>query len=81
MTTKTPPDQIERLAEIRDEIKALVDEASRIVRETIERKTAEAYWIPHILGALDDDHEYLGGSMQTMQDTIDALEDDDEGSR
>jgi hypothetical protein len=74
---------LERLEEIKDEIKDLVDEARALVSGTAERRTTEAYWIAHILGALDEDHEFLGGSMTTMQDTIDALreeseEDDDE---
>ena len=90
MTTKTKRDategDIDQLEETRDEIKDLVGEARRIVRGTIEGNAAESYWIPHILGALDDDHDYLGGSMTTMQDTIEALRrdadsDDEEAAR
>ena len=73
MRTKPTREDIDRLEEIRDEIKTLVDEARRLVRGTIDGKAAEAYWVPHILGALDDDHEFLGGSMTTMQDSIEAL--------
>ena len=80
MTTRTNNETIERLEEIRDEIKDLVREARGLVNGTKEKKAAEAYWIAHVLGALDDDHGYLGGSMTTMQDTIDALRgDDDDG--
>jgi len=40
---------------------------------------AKAYWWAHIRCALDNDHEYLGGSMFTMQDTINELEGREEG--
>lgn len=64
---------IERLAEIKDEIAALVDEAQDLLRDTPEADRAESYWIAQIRCALDDDHDYLGGSMVTLQDSIDAL--------
>ncbi len=63
-----------RLDEIRDEIERLVDEAIRIVDDTDERGAARAYWYPQIVMALGDNHHYLGGSMHSLQDTIDALE-------
>jgi hypothetical protein len=62
-----------RLQEIIEEIKELVGEAEEMVAGTSEEASAGAYWIPHILGALDKDHGYLGGSMQTMQDSINEL--------
>jgi len=39
---------------------------------------AEAYWWAHIRCALDNDHNFLGGSMQTLADTIEALADYEE---
>jgi hypothetical protein len=66
----------ERLNEIKDEIKSLVNEARDIIRGTHIESLANSYWIPHILMELDEDHEWLGGSMCTMQETIDALADD-----
>jgi len=39
---------------------------------------ASAYWLAHVRTALDHEHGYLGGSMVTMQDTIDALRKEDE---
>jgi len=67
------PDQLSRLEDIKDEIKGLVREATRIVRPTAEYPSAHAYWIGHILSALDDE-EYDSGSATTMQETIDALD-------
>lgn len=46
-------------------------EIAQGVQMPIER--AAAYWVPHILCALDDEHGYLGGSVVTMQHTIDEL--------
>lgn len=68
-------DQLDRLRDIQDEIKLLVQEVARIVRPTVENARAHAYWIGHILSALDDD-EYPSGSATTMQETIDALDPD-----
>lgn len=64
---------IDRLNEIKDEIAELIAEARVLLRGTPEAHRAEAYWLAHIRCALDSDHGYLGGSMVTMQDTIDAL--------
>jgi hypothetical protein len=63
----------ERLQEIKDEMKALLAEAGALVRGTDEEDRARGYWLAHIRTALDDDHDYLGGSMCTMQETVDAL--------
>jgi len=71
-------EKVERMLEIKEEIKDLVSEVVKILRDaegsTLSR--AKAYWIPHIKMALDKDHGYLGGSMVTMQDTINELDDD-----
>lgn len=64
---------VDRLEEIRDEIKELIGEAEEIIRGSYEYRAAKAYWIPHILTALDDESEYMGKSMTTMQDTIENL--------
>ena len=34
---------------------------------------AKAYWLAHVTMALTRDHDYLGGSMVTMQDTLTEL--------
>lgn len=76
---------IDRLNEIRDELKELAHEALRLVSEHGDKMTvarAESYWYPHIICELDKDHSYLAGSMCTLQSTISELkggfEDDDE---
>jgi hypothetical protein len=74
----TDNDISEELDAIRLEIKELLDNASRLVRGTREEERAKGYWIAHIRCALDKEHGYLGGSMVTMQDTIDALRGNEE---
>lgn len=64
---------IERFNEIMAEIKELAHEAYRMIPNGIEKERARSYWFPHILGAVDTDNDYLGGSMFTMQNTYDAL--------
>jgi hypothetical protein len=70
---------IRRLEEIKYEMKDLVSEAKNIVHQVsggdVRYERAKCYWIAHIEGALDKDNEWLGGSMQNMQDTIDELKD------
>lgn len=75
MTTKnvSTPEMVDRLLEIKDEIKELVGEAKELVSRTSAEAGAESYWIPGILLELDKEHGYLGSSMCSMQDTIDWL--------
>ena len=73
----------ERLQEILEEMKGLLDEAEQLIRRNgmpITYERARSYWIAHIRRALDKDHSYLGGSMFTMEETIRDLEEpeDDE---
>ena len=66
---------IDRLREIQTEIEELLDEALHCIRDAGgSTAQADAYWKAHIICALRNDHEYLGGSMVTMQDTIEELE-------
>ena len=51
--------------------------ALRALDDDFPYEQADTYWLAHIRTALDKEHGYLGGSMVTMQDTIDALESDD----
>lgn len=67
-----------RLSEIKNEMLALLEEARCLIRGTHEEERAKSYWWAHIRCALDDDHMFLGGSMTTMQDTIDALDVEEE---
>lgn len=70
-------ERIERLVEIKDQMKELIEESRQLLLGTDHEDRARSYWMAHIRCALDNDHMYLGGSMITMQDTIDALEDEE----
>ena len=72
---------IDRLKEIQDDIDQLLEEAKGIIipivrqhkREIIWDR-AKGYWYAHIVSALFKETEFLGGSMTTMEDTINELE-------
>ena len=67
-----------RLEEIKEEIKELAQEAIDLIPwEDAEYDRAKGYWYSSIVMALDADHEFLGGRGHTMQETIDASEQDD----
>lgn len=66
-----------RFEEIIGEIKELLEEAFDLVPEHA-RARAESYWYSQIAVALDDDHGYLGGSMCSMQDTLEDFDEVDE---
>lgn len=68
---------IDRLADIKEEILDLLDEAERIIRHEGDRATWEAarsYWMAHIKTSLTSDHDYLGGCTLSLEDTINELE-------
>ena len=77
MTKKVTSEDLYRLEEIKDEIKSLIQEAEEILRGTSEEDRAHSYWAAHIKMALDKDHSYLGGSMCTLQDSIESLREED----
>ena len=66
-----------RFEEIKMQIKELLEEAFELVPEHV-RAQAESYWYSQIAVALDDDHGYLGGSMCSMQDTLEEFDEVDE---
>ena len=62
------------LEEIKEQIQMLVGEAMDMIpRDGMYAARARSYWYAHILTALDNESEFMGGSMTTMQDTIDEL--------
>ena len=71
-------DAIEQLLNIKDKMKELVEEAKHIIRNADDDRgiyeRARRQWAAHIEGALDKENDWKGGSMHTMQDTIDELE-------
>jgi len=79
MTTKlATSERVERLIEIKEEMLELLRETTQLTRGTTEEDRARSYWQAHLRMALDDEHGYLGGSMCTLQDTINALDGEEE---
>lgn len=69
---------VERLAEIKEQLKELVEEAYDLVRGTDrnEGDRARAYWYGQMVSSLDDEHYFVGRTV-TLKDSIDALCGDD----
>jgi hypothetical protein len=72
MTKQLNTDQLDRLAEIKEEILVLLDEALDLVRGTPEEQRAN-HWFATFCTALDKDNTQGSDSTITMQETIDAL--------
>ena len=75
MTKQLHTDQLDRLAEIKEEILALLSEALELVRGTPEEERAN-HWFATFCTALDKDNTQGSDSTITMQETIDALKED-----
>jgi uncharacterized protein CbrC (UPF0167 family) len=70
-----------RLRELADEIYYVLDEMEDVLREVApeELERAEAYWMAHIDGALLSIKGWVGGrSLISLEDTLAALEEEDE---
>lgn len=68
----------ERLQEIKDQMLKLLDEAKEIIPEGMTKERAKCYWYAHIKTALLKEHEFLGGSLVTMDDTINEIDEESE---
>jgi len=74
----SPREASAELENIHSEIKSMIGEAKRYVRwgfggsGEVGYERAK-YWISAIETALDKDHEWMGGNMFTMEDTINEL--------
>ena len=71
----------DELEELRQELLQGLDRAAQLLRAAGcegARARAEAYWLAHARMALTREHQYLGGSMVTMDDTIAELRRDEE---
>ena len=66
-----------RFEEIICEIKELLEEAIDLVPD-YARARAESYWYSHISTSLNEDHDYLGSSMCSMQDTAEEFDEEEE---
>jgi hypothetical protein len=76
MTMEASSDTTRKAHELEDimfQIKDLMTQSLNVVKGTPEESRARSYWYAHIITALSKDHSYLGGSMHTMEDTINAL--------
>ncbi len=67
---------IERLEELKETIYEVLNEMEEILREVApdEYPIAKSYWMAHIDEALENRGQWLGGSLVSYIDTIDALE-------
>lgn len=67
----------QELRDIQLELIDLLDRAKELLRNapSITRERAQSYWLAHARMAITKNHDYLGGSMFDMDDTIKELED------
>ena len=66
-----------RFEEIIGEIKELLEEAIDLVPEGLSRARAKSYWYANMIINVTEDHEYMGSSMCSMQDTLEEFDDDE----
>lgn len=68
------------LDELKCEMEDLVEQIQLVLHMSPDmvRRRAESYWFAQLRMALSSDHEYLGGNMCTMQDSINELEEFEE---
>lgn len=67
-----------RFEEIIGEIRELLDEALELVPEGVTRSRAESYWYGNMIVNVTEDHNYMSGSMCSMQDTLEELDEVEE---
>jgi len=67
---------IHRLQQIQEELLSLVAEAEELVKDAGHNgiyQRAKSYWIAQIETKIHNDHFYLGGTMHSMEDTLQEL--------
>ena len=71
----TTRSDVRRLEHIKGRMEELIEEAKDLVQgaDRAVYARAKGYWIAAIITALSKEHEYMGGSMVTMEDTIEEL--------
>jgi len=79
MTTESRAEALEELREIADEMGALLDRANSALEMAggLEERRARAYWYASMRIQLGGEHEYMAGSMCTLEDTIKFLDPED----
>ena len=72
----TRTEAVQRLRELADEIYYTLDEMEDILGDVApeELERAKAYWMAHIDGALLNVKGWMGGSLISLEDTLEALE-------
>ena len=74
-------DARQALLAAKEAIKELTQAALDVLESFGDRRMAErarGYWYAHIVGALDKDHGYCGGSMVTMEESANEVRESDE---
>jgi hypothetical protein len=63
------------LFDIQEEILGLLERATNLLHNAPDMtyQRATAYWLAHAKMAITREHDYLGGSMVTMDDTIQEI--------
>ena len=67
---------VDRLRDINEKMQNLLNESRGLIQMSGDEAAyaqAKSYWLAHIESALIEDHGYLGGSMITMEETINDL--------
>ena len=70
---------VDRLNEILLEMIDMTEEATRLIRvhgSNFDYERAKAYCLAQIKCALNKDHGYLGGSMCTLEEVIQSMDED-----
>ncbi len=79
---KVDNDQLAQdLRDCYERLKEAVADLRPLIRHLppMERERAKAYWLPSLETALDDEHDYLGGSPCTLLEVVEKLEGDSDG--
>lgn len=76
---RTPEaDEVSRLADIKQEISNLVDEAERLVMGTSVEAHAKAYWIPWLRNMLEGDPSCMQGDIDDLRGDVEEVRESDE---
>jgi len=84
---ETKAELADRLEEVKVAFMGILDHTKRMLEAArlsgvaeAEARRAESYWLAHLRIALDNEHQFLGGSMCTLQETLDELRGEDDES-
>jgi hypothetical protein len=67
-------EESEMLTDIKESMLEMLEHAIELVPEGITKERAKCYWYAHIKTAILKEHEFLGGSLVTLEDTINEIE-------